>query len=63
MEQVTRGANPKQKIGWEEAQLIRWCGLQGGKKYGWGATVARIFGVDKGTISAIRNRKTFTEAG
>nr|BAR30409.1 hypothetical protein [uncultured Mediterranean phage uvMED] len=63
MEQVTRGANPKQKISFEEAELIRWCGLQGPKKYGWGQAVANVFGVDKGAISKILNRKTFLEAG
>ena len=62
MEQVARGANPKQKISFEDAELIRWCGAQGGKKYGWGAAVARIFGVTNGTISSIRLGHTFKEA-
>ena len=61
MEQVTRGANSRQKISFEEAELIRWCGAQGDKKYGWGAAVARIFGVDNATVCKIRLGHTFKE--
>lgn len=61
MEQVTRGANPKQKVSFEDAELIRWCGAQGPKKYGWATEVARLFGVTNSTISSIKNGKTFKE--
>lgn len=63
LEQVRRSVNPKQKISFEDAELIRWCARQGTKTYGWGAKVAKAFGVDKGTISKIRLGKTFQEAG
>ena len=63
MEMVQRSVNPKQRISFEDAELIRWCARQGTKTYGWGAKVAKVFGVDKGTISKIRLGKTFLEAG
>ena len=62
MEMVQRGVNPKQKISFEEAALIRWCGLQGTKTYGWGTKVAKEFGVSKNSISRIRLGHTFQEA-
>jgi hypothetical protein len=62
VEMVQRGVNPKQKLTWEEAELIRWCGLQGPKKYGWGVAVAREFGVSKNAISRILRGHTFQEA-
>ena len=62
MEMVRRGVNPKQKISFEDAQLIKWCGAQGPKKYGWAKKVAKEFGVSNGTIARIRLGKTFREA-
>ena len=64
MEQVTRGANPKQKISWEEAELIRWCRRQGPRigNYGYNKRVAEIFGVTPGAIGALLRCETFTEA-
>lgn len=62
LEMVKRGVNPKQKISFEDAELIRWCGAQGPKKYGWATAVAKIFGVTNGTIIRIRLGKTFREA-
>lgn len=63
MEMVRRGVSGEQKISFEDAQLIRWCGRQGPKKYGWAKQVARVFGVSNNAISRIKLGHTFLEAG
>ena len=64
MEQVRRGVNPKQKLTWEEAELIRWCRRQGPRvgNYGWNKRVAKICGVSWQSIGALLRNETFTEA-
>ena len=64
MEMVQRGVNPKQKLTWEEAELIRWCRRQGPRigNYGWSKRVAKICGVSREAIGALVRGETFTEA-
>ena len=64
MEMVTRNANGKQKITFEEAELIRWCRRQGPRvgNYGWNKRVAKAMNVSHYAIGSLLRGKTFTEA-
>ena len=63
LEMVRRGVNPKQKISFEEAELILWCHRQGRKKYGWVKEVADVFKVHREAVGKIIAGVTFKEAG
>ena len=64
MEMVRRSVNPKQKITFEEAELIRWCRRQGPRigAYGWNKRVAKAMGVSHLSIGCLVRGETFTEA-
>ena len=63
LEMVRRSVNPKQKISFEEAELILWCHRQGRKKYGWITSTAKILGVSRDAVDKILRGTTFREAG
>ena len=64
LEQVRRSVNPKQKLTWEEAELIRWCRRQGPRvgNYGWNKRVAKACNVSHYAIGSLLRGETFTEA-
>ena len=64
MEMVQRSVNPKQKLTWEEAELIRWCRRQGPRvgNYGWNKRVAKACNVSQYAIGSLLRGETFTEA-
>ena len=69
MEQVTRSANPKQKLSFEDAAFIRWCFAQapstfkqGRSANPWAQRVMQEFGLSKGQLYNLVQGKTFKEA-